>query len=90
MTKYISLLFVTAQDLRDDPSAGQLFDDGELPKLFNYLMDAYSTIFPSQIDWEITDTTNAGTGDSVIHYGDYDLIVNYRLRYAGIQKRIEA
>jgi len=85
--KYQSLLFI--QNLNEDENVRKIFDEGSPKELFNYLMDTYSTIINSEYNIEdFRDKPFYGQSDKVFPFGEYDLIVNRKLDYAGIHKKI--
>jgi len=87
--KYQNLFFV--QNLTDDDKKLQeLFDESNPGQIFDHIMERY--INPrrdSFVEYETSDKTFAGESDLIYQFGDYDLIINHRLYYVGLQKRIE-
>ena len=81
--KYLKLIFI--QNINEDETLRKLFNDESSEAIFNYLMENYAHIF----NFEDSHTTPIyGQSDRIYSFGEYDLIVNYKLDYVGIQKRV--
>lgn len=87
--KYQKLFFV--QNLTDDDKKLQeLFDESNPGQIFDHIMERY--INPREgsfVEYETSDKTFAGESDLIYQFGDYELILNHRLYYVGLQKRIK-
>ena len=80
--KYRNMCYI--QNLQEDPHIEKLFNQRRYKRLFNYLMSmGYCDNGIEHGD--IADESFAGLGDKVYKYYGYDLIVNERMEYVGIQ-----
>jgi len=91
--KYRNVIFI--QNITEDETLQDIFDNGNHDMVFDYLMDTYSTAHneynPKWTDEEnhILNCSHAGESDTVVDFDKYNLIVNYRLGYVGIEEIIK-